>query len=461
MLRKHDLQLFKYFIIFQPVLDMLIYFSLTYMNVNLRIGIGVRVLFMALTLLYIFSGRYRWKKWITGYIILLFFMAGISFLMNYLTKPSFFLFPEAQFYVKAVYYPVMFCGIFTLFLTRERKSDVRSMIYSAASVAMLIVSLSLFTSIVTNTANSTYTYSKSGYTGWFFAGNELSAIIAICFPLTIIFAIRKTETARDFIYWLPALLLAISSLFVGTKVSFLAVLLTIAGTFIITPLHWLLNRWRRFPLSPWKIMLFQLLLLAVFAAVIPVSPAYENISGDYASINEQIAEEEIDEELKAEEQLKSRENRESAFLQSLVVQTILSSRNVYFQNIYFDYVDAGLMHKWFGLGYAGFYEQNPKLIEMDFFDLFFSFGIAGFTVVVLPVLILAFSVVKSFFTGFWEFFEIENILLIFSCLLGFGVAFFAGHVLYAPAVSIYLSMASVLLIQRQSGQEKIEFRGFR
>lgn len=50
------------------------------------------------------------------------------------------------------------------------------------------------------------------------------------------------------------------------------------------------------------------------------------------------------------------------------------------------YKDAPLSQKLFGMGYAGNYTDKIKLIEMDFHDLFFAFGIVGFLIYLIPLL---------------------------------------------------------------------------
>src|SRR5699024_9704446 len=62
---------------------------------------------------------------------------------------------------------------------------------------------------------------------------------------------------------------------------------------------------------------------------------------------------------------------------SPLLQKILSSRHLYLQETKDDFMEADILRNAFGLGYAGDYEQGPKIIEMDFFDLFFSYGIIG------------------------------------------------------------------------------------
>lgn len=135
-------------------------------------------------------------------------------------------------------------------------------------------------------------------------------------------------------------------------------------------------------------------------------------------------------------------------MDSPILVILLSARNLYFAELYQDYTNADIVQKTFGMGYAGNYTdmEDRKLIEMDFFDLFFSYGILGFTLILLPFLFIIGLFVKLLFQVPGRLLHPENLLILLSIGFGTGIAFIAGHVLYAPAVSIYLAVAMSLLI---------------
>ena len=106
-------RLVKLFIVLQPILDILTYFSITYLQLNVTIEILIRVLFMTVSIFYIFFGNeHRYKKMVTIYLFALFIAIGISFILNLFTKPYFHFFSEVQYVVKAVYFPTMFCATY-------------------------------------------------------------------------------------------------------------------------------------------------------------------------------------------------------------------------------------------------------------------------------------------------------------------------------------------------------------
>lgn len=444
------IKIFLIFIIIQPILDILTYVSITQFKTSITIGIIARVLFMLISLLYIFLiNQHPEKQKVILYLITLFVVLGFSFVFNYFTKPSFNFFSEAQFIVKTIYFPVMFSTLFLLIESSNRRKDVQQQLIRAVVIAMVILSVSLFAAILTNTANPTYTHTKFGFTGWFYAGNETSAIVAISFPIVLIYAMLKTNQWKDLIHWLPAFLLAFVALLIGTKVSFFAVFATIIIALLMN--GW--NAFRQKRKQGLRILLMNSLLMIGIFAIAPFSPSYQNIVGDYNHINEAKETEMKSTEENKENRVEKKTNQKDTdpFLQSALVKRILSSRNIYFEDIYVDYKEAGLVHKLFGLGYAGFYKEDPKLIEMDFFDWFFSYGVLGFVLLMLPFIALLWRVIQACFRDFLAFLRTENILLCVATGLGIGVAFLAGHVLYAPAVSIYLAIAFALLYRLNKG----------
>src|SRR5699024_3275158 len=113
-------------------------------------------------------------------------------------------------------------------------------------------------------------------------------------------------------------------------------------------------------------------------------------------------------------------------------------RDLYVSEIAQDFYHAPLLRKLFGLGLAGDYGRYPKMIEMDFFELFFSFGIIGSFVLLLPLL----TVVGFLFTRISL--ARKNWALLVSLSLSVLVAASAGHVLFAPSVMSYVVITILL-----------------
>ncbi|REJ08799.1 hypothetical protein DYE48_12280 [Halobacillus trueperi] len=454
------------FIIIQPILDILTYFSMQALNASLTIGIIVRVLFMAASLWFIFFGNSsRLKKYVITYLIALAAVLTIGLIYNFFAKPIFNPFLELQFLAKTVYFPIMLGAYLLLFTTLDKTLIVRMRIMKSITIAMVIIAVSMFLAILTGTSSETYEWSKFGFKGWFNSGNEIGSIIAISFPLVYIYTLNKVDHLKKLYYFIPMIFIALVSILLGTKVGFFAVLGASVIVFVSYLIYWLISKVKATTKESHLHLrlISSLIFLILFLVATPFSPTFSNVSGDVGQINEQReATEDPDQdgiEEGAGEDPSGEEGDgtkggddaaaalgEQALIESPILKIILSSRNIYFAHIYGMYEEADVVQKTFGMGYAGNYEDIRKLIEMDFFDLFFSFGILGILLILAPFLIIAGLFLKLLFKAPGEMLHPQNILILLSIGFGTGIAFLAGHVLYAPAVSIYLAISIVLLL---------------
>ncbi|WP_406944970.1 O-antigen ligase family protein [Halobacillus sp. SY10] len=452
-------KLLLYFIVLQPILDILTYFSLRALDTSLTIGIVVRVLFMGLSLWFIFFGNSsKLKKYVLWYLIAIAVVFGIGLVYNFFAKPIFNPFLELQFIAKTVYFHVMLGSYLLLFTSIDKVSEKRMQILKYTSIAMLIISISMFIAILTGTSSETYEWNKFGMKGWFHSGNELGSIVAVCFPLIYLYALLKMEEAKKIYYFIPVVLLASVAILIGTKVGYFAVLLAAVIVFVTYVIYWIIQKRKKVqdPLLRLR-LIFSFVFLIALLAVTPFSPTFTNVSGDMGAIEEQQKEQQEKNQEDSESEFGSEDpsaeeepskEEETQLMDSPILVIILSARNLYFTEMYNYYVEADPVQKMFGMGYAGNYEspEDRKLIEMDFFDLFFSYGILGIILILLPFLTIIGLFLKLLFQTPGTLLHPLNMLILLSIGFGTGIAFLAGHVLYAPAVSIYLAISIVLLI---------------
>ncbi|MFC2947731.1 O-antigen ligase family protein [Virgibacillus sediminis] len=454
----------KWFIIFQPVLDILTLLSIYFIDLSITVGIVFRMLFMLLSFVYIFFGNDSpYKKYVIGYLILLLAVLGLGFLGNIFLKPTFNFFLETQWIAKVVYFIVMFCAFVLVFTSKESYRAVKMKLLSAVYIAASIVVASILLSILTNTSTNTYEWVKDGYKGWFYSGNELGAIIAITAPLLFIFAYKKTNTWKDSLNWLPLFALLVTGVLLGTKVGLFAMVGTLAIGVVILILHWLVETRKNGMKNRYMISTLLAVVMAIlFGVIAPTTPSVTNLSVDMPipekdniatgpdSGEDGESMEEAEERQRQEEEAMRDEDGEirelPAYLDSEIVNKILSARHFYFTRQYHYYIDAHIYQQLFGMGYAGNYTEVRKTIEMDFLDIFFSFGVFGAILIFLPLIMVTVAIIRKLFSDFKQVLNPENIFLITSIMLGNGIALIAGHVWFAPSVSIYFSLAFVLLL---------------
>ena len=95
------------------------------------------------------------------------------------------------------------------------------------------------------------------------------------------------------------------------------------------------------------------------------------------------------------------------------------------------YLDNPINYQLFGVGYLNY----SKLIEMDFFDILYRQGLIGFSLYFIPIIYL-FNIYKKYY----------NAKYTLSIILIVLVAGVVGHVLVAPAVSIFVATILALSI---------------
>ena len=453
--------LLKYFIILQPIIDIITYFMIVQIGANITLGIIIRMLFMVISMVYIVWGNdSRYKKPTIIYLIIYFSFLAISFIVSYFNKPVFNIMAEVQWLAKISYFIVMFSTLFLLLSSTTLKVSKKRLLKSIY-IAITITTVSILIAILSGTSSNTYDWVLLGQKGWFYAGNEIGAIISITFPLVLLYSIKNTKSIKDYLYWIPTLLLGLSGFILGTKVGFLSISFTLVIGFIYLLINgFRKNKLKRLTLSFTAIIMVLIIIFAPFSPGIknlsiemPVPEKKPNIENQN-SVNKEFEEKEEEKESKEEKGNKDRSNeknvkqppKKKSFIDSKIVNKILSSRQIYFSRQYEQYAEANIAQKLFGMGYSGNYKSTPKTIEMDLLDVFFSFGIFGSLFIFAPFILTLYFLLKTLFKSIRFFFRIDTILYCVSFALGIGVSIIAGHVLFAPAVSLYFSIPIVFLL---------------
>lgn len=427
-----------YFIIFQPVLDIITSISIFYFETTITLGIVVRLLFMLLAITFIFLYKKNRLGKIALILLCSFIMViGIGFIAGFFVKPIFSVFAEVQFYAKSFYFIVMFIS-YTLALTllREYFADrLTEIVIKPIVIAMTIIGVVFVLAIITGTGFETYRYMKAGTKAWFHAGNEIGAALSIGLPVVILFAIQKTKKITHVLYWLPALLVIFSLIMIGTKVGYLAVMFTLVVAFLSLVVFLFSKKQHMKP----SLAIVTLILVAT-TLVSPYTPVFLNTGLHFSYIDEKKQDDD-DEEVIEEEIVIPEDSKLGHFIdENRIVSVLLSGRQYFWIETHQMFLEAPLVQKLFGMGYAGNYPKKAKLIEMDLHDIFYSYGMIGFLLFISPFLYAISRIVKNREKYREKILNIEFVMLLCSIVLGLGIAFIAGHVLIAPAVSIYLAV---------------------
>jgi len=411
------------------------------------IGMIIKGIIIFLASVYIlFFSMSKYKKISLFYM----FLTGIFIITYFLLKPelfsSQFLFNELKYLFRIIYLPVLFTFFLNYFdeYGFDKNAFIRCM-----SLILVEFTILLLVPLVLDIAFESYTTGLHGYVGWFYAANEVSVIMIILLPFIYYFLNAKAK--YNFFIALP-ILYVISS--VGTKVTFIGALcVTILG-FIFMLFKYKLKV-NNYTVGAFFILVFTILFF-VFVQDIAITNIHILADRQDFEFIETPTEGKIEGD--ASDNFENNEVllEEPNSLISKVLKFLLSSRDIYYlqtKDIYnatfqTDYIVAGM-------GFSNTNKINniniDKLIEIDYLDLYFHTGIFGLLIVLLPFIYTALLIIFKFFK---DKLSRNNYLFIFYnsiilCMV-LSAALIAGHVLFYPAVSIYLVIYLMFLLNEIS-----------
>ncbi|MFC4410005.1 O-antigen ligase family protein [Chungangia koreensis] len=444
---------FVAFLILQPIIDVLTAASLLLLNLNITFGTIIRFLYMALSgvfLIYM-ARKSKLSKWYVFYLIGLAAIIVINIALNMNVKDPYYLFQELKFFNKVVYFHVVFLGLVIVYKQlKERSWDIEKNTTKYIWLSGIIIGAVFIIAQVTGTSLPNYAYYKEGYSGWFFAGNEIGAIMAIVLPIVALYAIERTDNPKKPWQWIPFVMVSMGMLGLGTKVGYGGILVVLLSVLIGSGIMMIFMKMKTRQVKANLIVSFALTLLLML--VTPFTPVFGNMYAhlDLLDINLSWGN---SENIKDEDDPDG--EKEPEITKEQFENLVFSSREKYLANFKEDFNSVPITQKLFGMGFAGNYEvpeegKDIKMIEMDFHDLFFSFGWIGFLYLIFPLAFYAIKYVIHFVRNIKTHFSYIYILYGVAFLLGTGIAFTAGHVLTAPAVSIYLASILAMLVVREN-----------
>ncbi|MEI4829724.1 O-antigen ligase family protein [Bacillus sp. FJAT-53711] len=441
------------FIILQPIIDLLTSLCILVLKIDATIGIISRLFVMALGGIYLLmQARARENRKYVIYLLGLGIVLGLGFINNKMVKHPMLQTEDIKFIAKALYPFVMISCYILAFKSLKVKETIHTKMRNYIAYAALIMNVIMVVSIASGTDYNSYEFVKEGSRGWFYAGNELGSILAIICPIVILYSIEKTTSLAKSYFWIPSLLMVFSLFAVGTKVGLGSILGTFAIAIFMCFVQAFLQRKDR-KKKPYLLNGF--IATVVFAGVLgymPFSPIYKNMGLHVQIFEQKQAVQKEQEKEKAKEHKKGHVTKEEIKKEKeeekkAETQALIFSGRELFAQMYVDfYKQAPMSQKLLGMGYGGNFKEYPKLIEMDFHDWFYAFGIIGFIFLMIPLVYYGLRIVMVLITRFRDVFTVKYALLAAGLALALGIAFTAGHVLTAPGVSIYFAVLLAYLI---------------
>jgi len=247
---------------------------------------------------------------------------------------------------------------------------------------------------------------KSAYLGWYYAGNELTAVILCLLPIVIDTLIKS----GTILYKVLIFILSIIAIYLlGTKALFLGI--------VIMLIYFLLQYIKK---VNWKSKWYIIPLILCSFFLIYKSPLVSNMQATLEHYH-------VDE-------------FKYIFTIESIDNVIFSCRISFLDKVNQYYGQVDTKTKLFGIGR----EQiiNMKDIEIDLFDIYYAIGAIGI----------------CFYLGLWFIllskYKLKGVYK-FSFLLLFIVSFFTGHVFTSPMVSIWIAILFYLSKEKQQKKKRI------
>ncbi len=391
----------KIFLFMQPFLDVLAA-VLIYNNVDNFITSLIRLVFMGLMVLYLYFGEYKNKKKILIYVSTLIMTIIIHTLIMVLDKDMSVFMYEFKNTISTYYFVFLLISLGVIY--KDNKIGKKELMY-----LWIIYVLLTFIPNVLGIGFKSYSHSKTGMTGWFYSANVVGSILVILLPI-ILSEIKK----------LPKLLIVILGALVLYSIFSLGTKTPVLGLGIILFFNLLYYVYKLFKSKKKKsiVIIFSslILLCGVSVYVIPKTSFYENLKIHYNFL---------------------KKNDVKVFSKEFLDHFVFSQRLSMEERTRHNYNKSPIQEKIFGIGYIENYSTdsvNLKIVEMDYFDIFYREGIIGFVLFFIPVIYMIVMFFKNNSINF------VSVNMFISILLIMLLALFQGHIFITPAISIFVAL---------------------
>lgn len=391
----------KIFLFMQPFLDVLAA-VLIYNNVDNFITSLIRLVFMGLMVLYLYFGEYENKKKTLIYVSTLIITIIIHTLIMVFDKDMSVFMYEFKNTISTYYFVFLLISLGAIY--KDNKISKKELMY-----LWIIYVLLTFIPNVLGLGFKSYSHSKTGMTGWFYSANVVGSILVIILPI-ILSEIKK----------LPKLLIVILGAMALYSIFSLGTKTPVLGLGIILFFNLLYYVYKLFKSKKKKsiVIIFSslILLCGVSAYVIPKTSFYENLKIHYNFL---------------------KKNDVKVFSKEFLDHFVFSQRLSMEERTRHNYNKNHIQEKIFGIGYIENYSTdsvNLKIVEMDYFDIFYREGIVGFIVFFIPVI---YMIVMFFKNNSINFISVNMFISILLIML---LALFQGHIFITPAISIFVAL---------------------
>lgn len=348
---------------------------------------GILILFSGIYILFITKSKYKNKS------IIYYLLLSIFSIIHILIGNNSYVSSVTQL-IKFMFLPIIF--IFLLNYNDDYKISYIEL-KKILKYNVFFILTTILIAKLTNTGFNSYSDTvTTGVVGWYYSANEISGIITILFPLFLEDILKNNKYSFILVMYVIFMMMML-----GTKTPLLGVLISLIALFI----HILFK-------DKNKKNIFKIVFFISYTVILFFNSSYLNNlnSGRYTS----------------------------------ATNAVFSSRDVYLNNTTREYINSNLEGKLFGLGSTN-NKVLEKYVEMDFYDVLYRYGIIGFIIFVIPFFRIVLKMMEYALSHLKKY-NYDKMILILITMLSLLIAFFAGHILSAPAVSIYFGITIILYL---------------
>ncbi len=398
------------FLFLQPILDVATAIVLHIWKIDLTIGMIFRILFLIGMLFYLFFlNKSKEKKRKIWYIVIIFLYSGLYLINIMKTKGLDVIFYEGKNLIKAFYFPILLVTLYELYQEKKIKIPIKYFydlffIYSFFIVVPNLLKIGF----------DSYEITKGGSIGFFYSANEIGAILSILMPIFFYYTYKLKNIWLKLLSFLFLLYILTS---IGTKGPLLCFVLILLFFIIYQGKQYVKEKKYR------KLTIGCLCLLTIFSLgiyLLPRTNFYKNIVVHL-------------------EFLEVKNISDIITNPKVFDHFVFSERLKFWNNTKKIYDKAPLSSKLLGIGYIDYYatdEVSLKMVEMDYVDLFYRHGVLGFVIFMSSLITFLWKIIKKYkkrkTTGLAK-------CVLLSIIFSLVLSFFTGHILIAPAVSIYVA----------------------
>lgn len=344
---------------------------------------------------------------------------ALSLVSEYTNFGSISLFVDLQYIARFGYNIVLLMILTHVFYNRWKQNGKEALLAELDRLirfTLTVLSLSILISALLDIGYNTYAdqLGYRGFRGFFYAGNDVTAILILLLPLSMA-QLMRSSLSGGFLPFLakalPFLFGVITLLVIGSKTAFLGAGVTVFAMFLFAAV----TAFRKNPASLRTVLGIAGVCIALFAVLLLLNPALRStIQTSFSTIAQVLATEDI-------------------------VNALLSGRQYkMLTQLRFLVIDCNALAWLFGMG-RGAWDLTA---EMDVCEVFLYYGLLGLFTMLRVYCILGAQFLRSLFRQF----DLTAFALLLSLGLTTGYLFIAGHVLFSVTSGFYY--AFVILYSR-------------